>query len=726
MADRGALFQHKSGVKKFISESEIGKYGITPEQFNKKFIEQNPQANMPRPFTSGTNTVNSPTTTPAISPVVTPSVVNSPTVTPVAEPIAKTTVPPQNAYSDFQKMNTILQASPSAIKSPEEQVKQKAPSWLEKTGNFLTENAPTIGGMALGGIGALAAGPFGAVPMAGVGAAAGEAVKRKIKGQDISKQDLEREARSGIASEVIGMGVGKVLSGLMKSGGKILTRDFGKFTASDTLKVIQQHGEDIGTMMNKYIPKFATYDDIIGSKTEKGFGGIFNKSLSDAEKAIQSVAGKVKTTIPGNEILAALKTQRDLLSKQLGNDAKIKAIDEVILEATKKYSKGTTVSNALKTLRAGNEAFGKTVLDVDTSDAVRVAAQKLETNAIREALKMRFPTIANSLDIQSDILTLRPIIDAARSKATTETAGDVFSKINLTAPGTWGNIPKTAGKILEIPEMMPLQGTSKGLPNLATAGTQAVTQPVVSSMLGAKSLPTTPEPLAPATETRLPESIQPLAPKENGKTALPEITKTYEDKKKQLEDYYATMRQSDEYKSGAWDESAVAALEKKDIAANEDWYAKQAAEIKTSGPKQLSSAASRDKSRYEVALLELPKLQKEILEDPSVLYKASIPGSPGATYYRAKYGSLIDIVGTNRTGAAYTPAQRGDYESMLPTWLDSPEQRMKKIKDLETEMTIYLNNINNTNPNEVAPPVQSGLSKKPSLATKVPKKWEYS
>jgi len=185
---------------------------------------------------------------------------------------------------------------------------------------------------------------------------------------------------------------------------------------------VEQHGIDLGKLTQKYVPPGSSYDDLIGGISDRGNGGSFNEILNKAEDQIQSTSKAAGTNvkISGDDLIAALKQEAAKMKGQLGGGAREEALNEIIKQAESKYSKGMTVSQGIKTLRYANNKFGKNIVDVAPSDAVANAAQKLEANVMRTTLKTMFPDLANALDTQSEILTLRPLINRARSIANTQ------------------------------------------------------------------------------------------------------------------------------------------------------------------------------------------------------------------------------------------------------------------------------------------------------------------
>lgn len=111
------------------------------------------------------------------------------------------------------------------------------------------------------------------------------------------------------------------------------------------------------------------------------------------------------------------------------------------------------------------------------------------------------------------------------------------------------------------------------------------------------------------------------------------------------------------------------------------------------GGKKMSAAAAKDLSRNMTAMRDITTLEQELQNNPFVVTQAAIPGSPGARAYRAVQGGILDAIGTNRTGAAYTSDQRKDYEHLLPVPGDSPETIRFKIQRIKQEIGTYVQNL---------------------------------
>jgi hypothetical protein len=100
----------------------------------------------------------------------------------------------------------------------------------------------------------------------------------------------------------------------------------------------------------------------------------------------------------------------------------------------------------------------------------------------------------------------------------------------------------------------------------------------------------------------------------------------------------------------------------------------------------------REKNR--TALRAVDELEGELLNPDGTINQSkvtlsSLPGSPGSRLYRSNWGSIIDAIGSNRTGAAYTSDQRKDYKHLLPVFGDSEETIREKIKNIRAELQGY-------------------------------------
>lgn len=363
----------------------------------------------------------------------------------------------------------------------------------KKKKNFFVDQISTATGI-LGGIAGTAIAPVaGTFGGAAAGSGLGEAIENLITGESFTKNVGKEAALGG----VFGAGPLKLLKGgAALAGGKGLgaatlaaqtplkklvsqgigtkigedvtnraTTSFLKLTPSQTKRLL-----DAGTDPTKLAKRAAQFgssaDEIIGQTGNSGPLQLAIKTLEDSIAKTAKTAG-TNVRIPGDELVNALKAQARTISQEIGGGARLKQINQIITDAEKKYSKGVTVRQARDILRESNQRFGASILD-DSGDAVARAAQKLEGNTMRDALKTRFPTIATALDDESELIQLREIL--SRTRAVDKTGKFNVGKVDLTRPGSFIdpilNSNKTTSRILRqggAAETVPKGITSKGI-----------------------------------------------------------------------------------------------------------------------------------------------------------------------------------------------------------------------------------------------------------------------
>ena len=204
-----------------------------------------------------------------------------------------------------------------------------------------------------------------------------------------------------------------------------------KLTPAQTQKLLDS-GVDSTKLAQRAAQFGKSAEEIIGSTGKKG---PLQDTIKSLESGMQTTIDRAGTNIKidATDIIKGLEKEAKAVSKELGGAARSEQLKKVIADAKAKYKNGVTVKDAMKTLRTANDKFGKAVLD-DSGDAIVTAAQKLEGNTLREALKSRFPSIAKGLDDQSELIQLREVLQRAR--ATDKVGGFRTGKVDLTRPGT--------------------------------------------------------------------------------------------------------------------------------------------------------------------------------------------------------------------------------------------------------------------------------------------------
>ena len=220
--------------------------------------------------------------------------------------------------------------------------------------------------------------------------------------------------------EKLFQGIKGAVSPLKTVVGKKATEQYLKASPTKFAEAIEEHGIDITDVAQRRIPTGASYDDVLGAATERGRGGIFKSQMDEAEKAISDTVKSAGRNIRlgKDEVITALKSELKVMKDRLGNTTKYNSLKKVIDQAIKKYNKGVSLNQAMKTIREANATFGRSIVETEKG-AVASSAQKVEANALKRIAKGLFPDVAEALKTQEEILTLRPILNLARGKAGT-------------------------------------------------------------------------------------------------------------------------------------------------------------------------------------------------------------------------------------------------------------------------------------------------------------------
>jgi hypothetical protein len=105
--------------------------------------------------------------------------------------------------------------------------------------------------------------------------------------------------------------------------------------------------------------------------------------------------------------------------------------------------------------------------------------------------------------------------------------------------------------------------------------------------------------------------------------------------------------------------------------------------------KTKSASQLQVEGKSGAGLRALDTMEAEILNNPSILAQAAIPGSPGARQYEAAISSITDAIGGLRTGASVSPEQQKYYRNILPKMGDSEETIQYKLNAVRQELQGY-------------------------------------
>jgi hypothetical protein len=529
---------------------------------------------------------------------------------------------------------------------------QKTPK--KDNGFELLDLLPVAGGIVGGVVGTPFGGPVGTIAGGSVGSAAGEFIRQKIKGEETDYGKVGQEGAMGLMGGV----VGKVGGAAVRGASKIISKApkvaniVTEKAAANVVKAspsayskAADSGIDPIKIYRKYAPTLGTDTDTILGKVARGKErtvGLIDKMIADEEKIIQSVAkgGGSNIRIGQVDIVKALKQEAKAIAKELGGADRLKAINEVIRNAQNKYRNGVTLSTALNTLRKANEQFGKSILD-DAGDAVMTAAQKLEANTLRSVLKTAFPRMREGLDKQQELIILREFLKVARGKE--RVAGISLSPIRLLeqnvltplAKNISTRIPSLASPVVEEGAQTAAQTGAGGVPgvisNMLPKGTVSQTAGQVASRFFQE--PT-------LDQSTLDEGI-PVDTQESTNPLQSVLTP------EMVAQAYLTLPKEDA-----------------------DKIAKAYEANKAATPKAMSAPAKQLIANAKSGLRSLNAIEQFIEKDPSILIRASLPGSLGARTYIKRLQEAADVYARLRTGAALNNQEMEYYPAQLPGLLD--------------------------------------------------------
>jgi len=220
--------------------------------------------------------------------------------------------------------------------------------------------------------------------------------------------------------------VSSVIGGTTQKAAQFLNRA----TPSQFSKAVETLGLDLNKLTQKYAKGSKGYGSLLGTIKERGRGGTLGKTLNKAETQIQNTLkisgrGKSAMKVPVDEFVVEMSKEAKLLKSIPGNEANVSALKKFITETKRLYKNGITPQKLLDIKRSADSKFGAAVVDEQTG-SVAAQGQKMLANAARKKLKQLFPEIKDALNTQSEILTLRPVLNRARG--TSQTLGSTIRK----------------------------------------------------------------------------------------------------------------------------------------------------------------------------------------------------------------------------------------------------------------------------------------------------------
>ena len=583
-----------------------------------------------------------------------------------------------------QAGNNVIDDSAQADKILQSQQAQQPQPTPEKGKNksLLEQILPVLGGIGGGLLGAAAGGPVGGIAGASIGSGLGQGVSELIdQEQGVNAGRVLKEAAFGGVGEVTGLGLGRILGAgsklLGKAGEAALDTTVSggtKLTASGYQKALES-GVDLKDTFKQVIQRaggeIPAGTNPINAMVGKNFkGGLLNQYIDEAENLIQSTAGVGgnNVRISGDEIIKAIKSEAKTISTELGGTVRKDAINAVVKDAQQKYANGFTIKQGLKTLRAANEKFGDSIF-AESGDAVVSAAQKLEADGIRTALKTRFPSIEAGLADQQKLILLREALKKSYSKAAVR--GSNLSKINLTRPGSIIDVvlnnPRVAGAAVKASQA----GVGEAIPG-------AVKSPLMQQLLqggagqvGARAL------LGNGGGDTSLQSVVPQNPVSGitptqGQTPVGGRSVTLNDGRTITEKDIQQAMVND-FANGGKNIDKLKTLK-------EQLFGKDG------GGLQLSDTAIKTVNDLQGGITDLARLYNNIdqknLTGPLRGLFANIPGNVEQQTLQAEIDRIKQAVGKALEGGVLRKEDEEKYKKILPTITDPKEVALKKIQQL--------------------------------------------
>lgn len=364
----------------------------------------------------------------------------------VPEIIQRVTVDPQNKSKTFDReiqrgLSIVSEKGREAMLA--EDVKKPLIHGVKtglEAGQYMipagkTLKAITAGGAVSGAMSALAQDDVNAgdVALSTVGGAGGSVLLGK------ALPGLLNITKEG-TSKVIKSSVGKVAGHLKDTAEQSVV----KATPTAWRNALTEHGIDVNSLAMKYFKGARGYDDVLGTVAERGNGGSLQKALNTAEKRLQKAVTSYGSTarVSLDDFAKDINVQLRELKKVAGNQETVDKLGSLLKEQIKIYKKGATAKQLLDMKRIADSKFGKAVVD-EEAGSVSAQFQKVLANYARQKLHRLFPEIGDALDTQTEILTLKPLLNHAR--AIERTSGSTIrsgkiGNVELLNPFSWQNL----------------------------------------------------------------------------------------------------------------------------------------------------------------------------------------------------------------------------------------------------------------------------------------------
>lgn len=563
----------------------------------------------------------------------------------------------------------------------------EAPEKPKKEQSLLSKILPILGGVAGGVLGA-PLGPAGIIAGGAIGSGLGQVGSEVTDEEEgISGERILKETAFGAVGGVAGLGIGKVL----RLGGKVASASTKGIISSSVRggthfspTAVERATKAGFSLEDEFVAvvKEAGKKIPVGSKpinllvdTVEGSGknkivtkGILNQNIDDAEAIIQQTIKTAGTniTISADDMISSLKSTGRMVKAELGKDLNTQQWNKIVADATKKYSKGFNLKKGMETSRYANEKFSGAIF-AEAGAANAALAQKLEAEAIRNAIKDRFPEVADALAKQQKNIILREGL--SKSYAQNISKGARLAKTNLINPLSWIdtllNNQRSAGIAAK------LQGGQIGA------------SPMLGQVLSGGAGQAGARAFGGGAPSEAPISDTPYSPMGDISSQQETETATLPDGRTVSRQDFQTALINDYETNGGKNAKKIQEYEEAVFGKEID--------------KPLSTSAANVKSLAQSGTRGLEEAMAIYEKDPNVLTKQLLPGKFASRKFDSAIYRTVEAILRARSGAAVPEQEVRRYMTKLaPVWGDNAEAVAFKFRQLQQDFIDSVTNIEGT------------------------------
>lgn len=474
-------------------------------------------------------------------------------------------------------------------------------------------------------------------------------------------------------------GPGLLKKGASKVGEKAAQRSANRFleVTPSSMQRLLDEGVDPQQLMAKWGKQLGTSYDEMLKNTHR-----LIKQAEDSVTSTAKVTGK-NIRIDGSDIIKRLQNEAKKIRGELGGTARYDQMQTIIADAKRKYKSGITVQQARNILREANQRFGASVLD-DSGDAVARAAQKVEANVLRDALKSRFPTIKQSLDDESELIQLRELLKKGR--AVNKSKKPNFGRLDLTRPGTFADVALSSPRVTR--GLSTIGGSPSGSVNPLLMGAQAGIKANLGEAIlnPSQSENSSINPNTMATNMNIPTAVQNIPELSQidanmSTSTSPLSPENIQNSVQQILSNGGTLKDAQEFVSLA---EALMSIQS----------------MGQTKQKPMSAESAKVTSNAQLGLQALDDFENIVSQNPSALRNSVVPGRTlaggvlgralGTQELDAARQQIVDVIARLRTGAAITNDEAARFTQFLPVAADSPGVQQQKVNYLRQQFADIL------------------------------------